>query len=95
MLLMQVDWDSVGRIWGPLGVVFVVFMLVVIGLFKLGQRLLTETIADARKERDLANARYDRQAEKFIESLKVRDDLTQKGFDEVLRELRNSHSRRK
>jgi len=95
MALIQVDWDAVGRIWGPLGVVFVVFILAFIGLIKLGQKLLTETIADARKERDTANARSERQAEKFIESLRIRDELMGRGFDEVLREIRGNNSRRK
>lgn len=87
------DWDSIGRLWGPLGVGFVLFILLALGLFRAGHKLLNETIEDARKERDSANARSERQADKFLESLKVRDDLMKDGFDEVLREIRSTRQK--
>lgn len=90
LIATQVDWDAVGRLWGPLGIVFVLAVLVVLAILKLAQKLVMGTIEDARKERDYVRQQREREADKFIESLKVRDELMRDGFDEVLREIRDT-----
>lgn len=89
LLQAQIDWARIGQVWGPLGVGFVVLLVLVIAGAKWFKSLMETTIADARKERDTARAANEAQANKFLESLKIRDEIQEKGFDEILRELRN------
>lgn len=67
--------------------------------------ILTATLEDARKERDREreNARQEReesrkmieaQANKFFESLSLRDKIQKEGFDEILREVRKQPPRK-
>lgn len=69
------------------------------------RNLLTATLEDARKERDREreNARLERdesrkviesQANKFLESLRLRDEIQKDGFDEILREVRGTPRRK-
>lgn len=91
-LLLQADWEPILKSYGPLGVVF---LLAVVG-FISGARWLksfvTDTLTDARKDRDTARAINESQANKFMESLAKRDEMMEKGFDEILYEIRNSQS---
>lgn len=75
-----------------------VFVIAVIGIVagaRLVKSLILGTIEDARKERDYMRQQREREATAFVESMKHRDELMEKGFDEVLRELRNNSPRRK
>lgn len=86
----QFNWTEVGRIWGPLGIVFVIAVLFVIGGARVVKALILGTIEDARRERDYMREQRNKEAQAFIESLRVRDELMKEGFDEVLHELRGS-----
>lgn len=94
LLAQQIDWDSVGRTWGPLGVAYVLFLACTVAALKLGKALIQGTINDARNERDYMRQMREKEADKFIESLRLRDELMKAGFDEVLRELRSRRNNR-
>ena len=94
-LQTQIDWSEIGKIWGPLGIMAVLLLLLVVAGAKWFKNMMDGTLADARKERDAARAANEAQANRFLESLKLRDEIQEKGFDEILRELRNNNSRRK
>lgn len=87
--IQQTPWSEVAKTWGPLGIGFVFAIVLTAALLRLGKHLLTTTIDDARKERDYMRQMRERELERFIESLKLRDELMKDGFDEVLREIRN------
>jgi hypothetical protein len=91
----QIDWSQVGQIWGPLGLGFVLLLLLIVAGAKWFKSTMEGTLADARKERDAMRDLVNTQANKFLDSLKIRDDIQEKGFDEILRELRNTNPRRK
>lgn len=95
LLQTQIDWSAIGKTWGPLGVVFVIAVIGIIAGARLVKGLILGTIEDARKERDYMRHQREREADAFVESLKRRDQLMSDGFDEILRELRNNHPRRK
>lgn len=94
-LQTQIDWSSIGKTWGPLGVVFVIAVIGIVAGARLVKSLILGTIEDARKERDYMRQQREREATAFVDSMKHRDELMEKGFDEVLRELRNNNPRRK
>lgn len=89
-LLTQINWETVGRVWGPLGIGFVLLLVLIIAGARWFKSTMEGTLADARKERDTMRQQVESQADKFLESLKLRDEIQEKGFDEILRELRNS-----
>jgi hypothetical protein len=92
---IQIDWESVFKSAGPLGVVFILAVIGFVGGAKWLKNFVEGTLADARKDRDAARSQLDAQASRFLESLKLRDEIQEKGFDEILRELRNNTTRRK
>jgi hypothetical protein len=94
-LQAQIDWTQVGQVWGPLGILAVLFLVLVVAGAKWFKSTMDTTLADARKDRDAARQANETQANRFLESLKIRDDIQEKGFDEILRELRNTTPRRK
>lgn len=53
------------------------------------------TLVDARKERDSAREQNETQANRFLDSMNKRDDIMEKGFDEILNELRNNPNPRR
>lgn len=95
LLQTQIDWSAIGKTWGPLGIIFVIAVVGIIAGAKLVRGLILGTIEDARKERDYMREQREREATAFIESLQKQGQLMEKGFDEVLREIRNNHPRRK
>lgn len=95
LLQTQINWGEIGRTWGPLGVVFVVAVIGIIAGARMVRNLILGTIEDARKERDYMRVQREREATAFIESLQKQGQLMEKGFDEVLREIRDNHPRRK
>ena len=49
-----------------------------------------EIIEDARKERDYVRLLHQKEVDKFLDSLKLRDEKMERGFDEVVRVLQDS-----
>lgn len=88
-MALQSEWESILKTAGPLGVIFLLAIMGIVGAAKWFKSLMEGALADARKERDAARAQNETQASKFLESLKIRDEIQEKGFDEILRELRN------
>ena len=52
---------------------------------------LAEVVKDARQERDSARQQREREANAFLQSLKEANAEMRRGFDEVLREIRDSN----
>lgn len=94
-LQTQIDWSRIGQIWGPLGVIAVVFLILIVAGAKWFKSTMEGTLADARKERDAARVANEQQASRFLESLAKRDEIMEKGFDEILHEIRNSNNVRR
>jgi flagellar biosynthesis/type III secretory pathway M-ring protein FliF/YscJ len=95
LLQTQIDWSRIGQIWGPLGIIAVVFLILIVAGAKWFKSTMEGTLADARRERDAARIANEQQASRFLESLTKRDEIMEKGFDEILHEIRNNHPRRK
>lgn len=94
MNIQASEWGELLRTAGPLGVVFTIAVIGLIGAAKWFKSTMEGTLTDARKERDEMRQLAKSQAEGFLQSLKIRDEIQEKGFDEILRELR-SNPRRK
>ena len=94
LTLLQVKWDEIGKTWGPLGVVFVLALMGIVFGARAIKGIVLGTIDDARKERDYMREQREREANAFIQSLKDQGELMKEGFDEVLREIRNSPRRK-
>lgn len=74
-----------------MGVIFILAVIGFVGGAKWLKSFVTDTLADARKDRDAARALNEAQASRFLDSLKKRDEIMEKGFDEILREIRDSN----
>lgn len=92
--LVQVDWVEVWRSGGLPSVIAILAVVGIIAGAKWFKSTMEGTLADARKERDAARATLEAQADKYIESMTRLGDIQEKGFDEVLRELRNNPRRK-
>src|SRR5689334_7670470 len=103
--LFQTEWPELIKTVGyPTAILIVVGLVVRYGLwpwFKQQQAEkdadLKNAIEDARKERDYMRLQREKEVEKFLESIRFRDEKMERGFDEVvaaLRELKESKSRR-
>lgn len=97
MLLTQMDWSPLLKIYGPLGLFCAIAILLVTRLLKYIQRQHEEHIEaaqalaeDARKERDYVRQLREQEVNKFLESLKFRDERMERGFDEVVRTLQET-----
>ena len=88
MGLLQINWELVAKTWGPLGIGFVLLLVLIVGGAKWFKSTLIGSLDDARKERDYMRQQREREADKFIESLRYRDEIMRKGFDEILSEMR-------
>lgn len=95
LLLTQVDWTQVGQVWGPLGVGFVLLLVLIVAGARWFKSTMEGTLADARRERDAARISNETQASRFLDSMTKRDEIMEKGFDEILYELRNSSNPRR
>lgn len=79
---MDVNLESLLKVWGPLGLFVGVLLLliwkVLIPYIKQQQvdnrETLTSALEDARKERDLMRQLREKEVDKFLESLKYRDE---------------------
>lgn len=94
-IIQSVDWGTVGKTWGPLGIVFVIFILGLIAIAKFMIKQLNDTIADARSERNLSREALYKQSEQFTASLKYRDDKMAEQFNKIIEELRETPSSRR
>jgi hypothetical protein len=94
-VIEQVNWETVGKTWGPLGVVFVLAELGLVFCAKAIKGIVLGTIEDARKDRDYMRQQREREATAFIESLRQQGEMMKEGFDEVLREIRGNSTRRR
>jgi predicted ATP-dependent Lon-type protease len=79
---MEISLESLIKIWGPLGL-FVGVLLILIwkkllpDIEKQHQEnrfILTAALEDARRERDLMRSLREKEVERFLESLKYRDE---------------------
>lgn len=85
----QIDWTQIGQVWGPLGVGFVLLLVLIVAGARWFKSTMEGTLADARRERDAARVSNETQANRFLDSMTKRDDIMEKGFDEILNELRS------
>lgn len=92
--LVQVDWVEVWRSGGLPSVIAILAVVGIVAGAKWFKSTMEGTLADARKERDAARTTLEAQADKYIESMTRLGDIQEKGFDEVLRELRNNPRRK-
>lgn len=88
-LLQSVPWENVARLWGPLGIIFLIAVLGTVAGARMVKGMILGTIEDARKERNYMREQREREATAFIQSLNKRDEMMKDGFDEVLREIRD------
>lgn len=95
LVFLQSEWEPILKLYGPLGVVFLLAVMGFIGGARWLKSFITDTLADARKDRDAARLATETQANRFLDSLTKRDEIMEKGFDEILYEIRNQHPRRK
>lgn len=79
---------------GPLGVAFVILIIGLVAAAKWFKNMMDGTLADARRERDVARTALEAQANKYLESMTKLGEIQERGFDEVLRELRNNPRRK-
>ena len=70
----SVPWNEVARLWGPLGIFFVFGIIILAGVAILGRKLLLDTIADARAERNYMREQNAKKDDKFLEALRFRDE---------------------
>ena len=101
-LAVQMDVDAILKAHGMKGVLIVLGAgaLIAIGRaakvvaqmlksrIEASDAALAEVVKDARSERDSARAQREREANAFLASLKDQSAEMKRGFDEVLREVR-------
>lgn len=93
--IAQVDWVEVWRSGGLPSVIAILAVVGIIAGAKWFKSTMEGTLADARKERDAARVVNETQANRFLDSMSKRDEIMEKGFDEILSELRNSPNPRR
>jgi hypothetical protein len=92
--LQQVDWNEIGKTWGPLGVGFVLFVVLVWQGAKLGKKFLEDTVADARRERDLSREMLKQQALEFTAHIKTENEEFRRSLKEVVDTLDRTRTRK-
>lgn len=98
LFIQNTDWSSVAKIYGPLGIFCLIAVILVWkGLLpyiksqhKEHVAALQATIQDARNERDYSRQLREKEVDKFLGSLKLRDEKMEKGFDEIVRALQDT-----
>lgn len=99
---MDITGESLLKLYGPLGLIVFGLALVVWKklLPKIDQReteyraMMISVVEDARKERDLSRQAREREVDKFIESLKFRDQEF-KSVADAISERRQQQPRQK
>lgn len=92
---VQVDWVELWRAGGLPSVIAILAVVGIIAGAKWFKSTMEGTLADARKERDAAKVANETQANRFLESMSKRDEIMEKGFDEILHELRSTPNPRR
>jgi hypothetical protein len=88
---MQITGESLVKFYGPLGLIIFGLALYVwkVLLPKIEQReteyraMMASIVDDARKERDLSRQAREREVDKFVESLRFRDQEFQSVADAI------------
>jgi uncharacterized membrane protein YhiD involved in acid resistance len=104
--LQSVDWSAVAKTWGPLGVVFVVALIVFVGGLRFlksyltrkdaeANKLVTDTIDDARKERDAGRQLLKEQATEFVAHIKQENEEFRTSLRDVVRAFERDGGARK
>lgn len=93
--LAQVDWVEVWRSGGLPSVIAILAVIGIIAGAKWFKSTMEGTLTDARNERDAARQTNETQANRFLDSMAKRDEIMEKGFDEILHELRNNPNPRR
>lgn len=91
---VQVDWVELWRTGGLPSVIAILAVVGIIAGAKWFKSTMEGTLTDARKERDSARVTNETQANRFLDSMTKRDEIMEKGFDEILNELRNNPRRK-
>jgi hypothetical protein len=109
--LIQSDWPTVLKTFGPLGLGCLLAIGLVKALLDYIRRqheahakalqdakieqvaALEKVVDDARKERDYSRQLREMEVNKFIDSLRFRDEKMERGFDEVVRALQDVKSK--
>lgn len=94
LLLAQIDWVEVWRSGGLPSIIAILAVVGIIAGAKWFKSTMEGTLTDARKERDAARISNEQQANRFLDSLAKRDEIMEKGFDEILHEIRNNPRRK-
>lgn len=87
-MLAQVDWVDLWRTGGLPAVLAILGVVGIVAGARWFKSTMESTLSDARKERDAARTALEAQANKYLESMSKLGEIQEKGFDEVLRELR-------
>jgi len=91
---MEVNVESLLKLYGPLGLIVGLLILFIwkVLLPKIEQQqsenrtILTSALEDARNERDLMRQLREKEVDKFLESLRYRDDKFEAIAEAVLRD---------
>jgi len=84
ILSFQLDWETIGKVWGPMGIVFVLVMIGAVYAVRKVTGFLSDTVVDARKERDYMRDQRVRETEAFLKALELRDTKMVEGFSKIL-----------
>ena len=102
LFLFQTEWPELIKTVGYPTAILIVFGLVVkFGVWPWFKQQLAEkdaalknAIEDARSERDYMRQLREKEVQEFIDSLRLRDEKMERGFNEIVIALRESKSRR-
>lgn len=95
ILQPQIDWSSIAKTWGPLGLMSVLFLLLVWQGAKAAKKAIEDTIADARKERDLGRELLKQQAAEFTVHIKQENEEFRSALKDVVSAFEHAGPRRK
>ena len=106
LLQQNVDWSAVAKTWGPLGIIFVVFILLLIGVARFlrthlaqkdadAAKLIADAIVDARSERDASRRLIKEQATEFVAHIKEENQQFRDSLREVVAAFERESARHK
>lgn len=85
--IQDINWELVAKIWGPMGIVFIVFILASLWVGRKYNLSMESTLKDARAERDAARTLREFESKEFLNSLRNRDDKMERGFEKIIEAL--------
>lgn len=86
--IVQVDWVELWRSGGLPAILAILGVVGIVAGARWFKSTMESTLSDARKERDAARLALETQANKYLDSMTNLGHIQQKGFDEILREIR-------